>query len=118
MKILTMPALINRNYFVCLRGTNVYNINIMKKVFMSLAMVAFLALASSCCCNNCCKKTEETKAATECCEAEGTCEGKCAEGECACTEGECACGKGEDCCKAKADSCKCACEKADSCKAE
>lgn len=63
----------------------------MKKVFMSIAVLAIMTAAVSCQCNNS-KKAEEPAAAEECA------------GECNECEGECNECEGEECTKACCDS--------------
>lgn len=76
----------------------------MKRIFMSLAIVAAMFAAASCACNNCCKKSE---AADACCENTECCETKCDSTKCAdcdkCADCEKACcdSTATDCCKAE-----------------
>lgn len=81
----------------------------MKKVFMSMAIVAAM-MAAVACGNNSSKKTDEkaAEATEQCCQdkectkAEGECCGECTEGECCKAEGECCKAEGE-CCKAEGE---------------
>ena len=70
----------------------------MKKVMMTLAIVAAMFAAASCCCNNS-KKTE--KAATECCadcdKKDGCCETKCDAAKCAECDKAATCDKAAGC---------------------
>lgn len=77
----------------------------MKKILMSMTVVAAMfALASCACCNECDKKAEGCCEKTECCEAK--CDTKC-DAQCADKQG---------CCEQKCDEAKCAaCDKAAEC---
>lgn len=74
----------------------------MKKIFMSVAVVAMMAAAMSCECSNCKKAEAPAEEAVECCEAKGEC---CeAKPEC-CKEGAECCQEGAECCQAKPECC-------------
>lgn len=80
----------------------------MKKILMSMTVVAAMfALASCACCNECEKKAEGCCEKTECCETK--CDTKCDEAKCATCDKAAECPK-KACCETKCEQ-KCADEK-------
>lgn len=80
----------------------------MKKILMSMTVVAAMfALASCACCNECEKKAEGCCEKTECCEAkcDTKCDAQCAEKQ-GCCEQKCCeqkCAEKEGCCEKKCE---------------